>query len=221
MNLKRVVPIIALLLMTLTRSGMAQSNVVHVALIFDDGPVPADAGKLLTLFQQEKIRVTFGTTAKNVEAHPAIAKAILAAGHEIANHSYSHQHPKDLDDATLEREIVGAQKIIETTTGTAPKWFWPPFLETDDRVKAMAVKAGIEVYTPHHLVVSEDYNRSVGADEIKRKATTNVKDGTVILFHEWRKETFEQMPAIIAELRRQNCVFDTFSELRAYVDKKK
>ena len=94
-------------------------------------------------------------------------------------------------------------------------------IETDDRVKAMVTKAKIEIYTPHHLVVSEDYNTAVGADEIRSKATSNVKDGTVILFHEWRKETLEQMPAILKELRRQGCVFDTFSELRTYLDGKK
>jgi len=45
------------------------------------------------------------------------------------------------------------------------------------------------------VVVSEDYDRSVSAEEIKRKASTNVKGGSVILFREWRVETYEQMPA--------------------------
>jgi peptidoglycan/xylan/chitin deacetylase (PgdA/CDA1 family) len=193
------------------------SNLVHVALIFDDGPFPEHAQKLLALFAKENVHVTFGSVASSVETNAAAAKAVLAAGHEIANHSYSHRHPKDLDDATLEHEIAGAQKIITATTGVAPKWYWPPFLESDDRVRATAATAGIEVYSLKCVVVSEDYNRTVGAEDIKRKATTKVADGSVILFHEWRDETYEQMPAILAELRRQGCVFMTFSEMAAYV----
>ena len=197
-----------------------ESNAVRVALVFDDGPFPEPAQKLLALFAKEKIQVTFSLVASNVHTHPNTAKAILAGGHEIANHSYAHRHAKDLDDAALEQEIVGAQKIITQVTGFKPKWYWPPFLETNDRVRAMAAKAGIEVYSLKQVVVSQDYDRSVNALEIRRKATTNVKDGSVILFHEWRDETYEQMPAILTELRRQGCVFLTFSELATHVRSK-
>ena len=198
-------------------TAAGDSNVVRVALVFDDGPFPEHAPKLLELFAKEKIHVTFSLVASNVQANARTAKAIVTGGHEIANHSYAHRHAKDLDNDALEQEIVGAQKVISETTGFKPKWYWPPFLESDDRVRTMAAKAGIEVYSLKQVVVSQDYDRSVGAEEIKRKATTNAKDGSVILFHEWRDETFEQMPAILAELRRQGCVFLTFTELATQV----
>lgn len=191
------------------------SNVVHVALVFDDGPFPEHAPKLLELFAKEKIHVTFSLVANRVQTNSETAKAIAAAGQEIANHSYSHLHPKQCDDATLEHEVVEAQKIIAAQSGFTPKWYWCPFLESDPRLSALAAKAGIGVYSLRQVVVSQDYDRAVGAEEIKRKATTNVKDGSVILFHEWRDETYEQMPAILAELRKQGCVFLTFSELAA------
>jgi peptidoglycan/xylan/chitin deacetylase (PgdA/CDA1 family) len=193
----------------------------HIALIFDDGPIPEHTEKLLALFAQRQVHVTFGSVAKNVESHPAAARAVVAAGHEIVNHSYSHLHPKDLGEATLEHEIVGAQKLIAARAGFTPRWYWPPFLESDDRVRATAAKVQIEVYVPRNLVSSADYKTDAGADEIKRRATANIVDGTVIVFHEWRKETLEQMPAILAELKRQRCVFLTFSELAAYVRSRK
>jgi peptidoglycan/xylan/chitin deacetylase (PgdA/CDA1 family) len=209
--------ILSVFLLTPMCAMAAGSNAVHVALIFDDGPFPAHAPKLLALFEKEKVHVTFGSVASNVQSNAATAKAVLAAGHEIANHSISHRHPKDLDDATLDNEIGGAQKIIADATGYTPKFYWPPFVERDARVFAAAAKAHVEVYVPKKLVVSMDYDRSVGADEIRRKATTGVEDGTVILCHEWRDETLEQLPAIIAELRRQGCVFVTFTEMAAYL----
>ena len=118
-------------------------------------------------------------------------------------------------------QIFDTLNQISPNPGFTPKWYWPPFLESDDRVRAMAARAGIDVYSLRQVVVSQDYDRSVSAAEIKRKATTNVKDGSVILFHEWREETLEQLPAILAELRRQDCGFLTFSELADSISAKK
>lgn len=204
---------VLLALVALTSLSAAETNAVRVALVFDDGPFPEHTPKLLALFATEKIHVSFSVVASNVAAHAETAKAIAAAGHELNNHSYSHRHAKDCTDAELEHEIGGAQKLIADETGVTPKWYWPPFLEVNDRVRAAATKARLEVYSLKQVVVSQDYDRSVSAAEIKRKATTNVKDGSVILFHEWRAETHEQLPAILAELRRQGCVFLTFTEL--------
>ena len=210
-----------LILVSLMHLGAAETNTVRVALVFDDGPFPEHTPKLLDLFATEKIHVSFSVVASNVATHASAAKAIVAAGHELNNHSYSHRHAKDCTDAELEHQIGGAQKIISDVTGVTPRWYWPPFLEVDDRVRAAVAKAKLEVFSLKQVVVSQDYDHSVSAAEIKRKATTNVKDGSVILFHEWRVETYEQLPAILAELRRQGCVFLTFTELAEYNRTKK
>lgn len=191
----------------------AAAPVKRVALVFDDGPVPAYAEPLLALLAQEQVRVTFSLVGERVAENPALAKTIVAAGHEIANHSQAHAHPRDLDDAALDREVADAQRRLTAAAGVAPRWYWPPFIEVDDRVRAAVARAGLTLYDTSRLVVSKDYDRSVGADEIRRLATTGVRDGSVILFHEWREETRRQLPAILAELRRQGCAFLTFSQL--------
>jgi peptidoglycan/xylan/chitin deacetylase (PgdA/CDA1 family) len=187
----------------------------RVALVFDDGPRPVDAEPLLALLAAERVVATFSLVGDRVEESPATARAVLAAGHEIANHSQTHAHPRDVDAAAIDRDVAGGQAAILAATGVAPRWYWPPYLAVDDRVKASVARAGLAIYAPAHLVVSMDYDRSVPAAEIYRRATTDVRDGTVILFHEWRAETREQLPAILAELRRQGCVFLTFSGLQA------
>lgn len=204
-----------LVLLGLGASGALGASPKRVALVFDDGPKPADAGPLLAVLAKENVKVTFALVGDRVNENPATAKAIAAAGHEIANHSQAHSHPKDLDDAALDREVATAQQKLTATIGTASRWYWPPFLETDDRVRTAVAHAALSVYTPRHLVVSQDCDRTVPAAEIYRLATTDVRDGSVILCHEWRVETREQLPAIVAELRRQGCVFLTFSELAA------
>lgn len=185
----------------------------HVALVFDDGPFPNHAPILVELLAKEQVRATFSFVASNVHRYESTAKAVIAAGHEIANHSCTHCHPNGLTDAELEKEIVGGQTLITETTGYVPRWYWPPFLETDVRMPELATKAGIEIYALNNVIDSKDHDRSISGSRIKRYATRNVTDGAVIVFHEWREETREQLPAILAELRRQNCVFLTFSEL--------
>lgn len=187
----------------------------RVALVFDDGPVPADAEPLLAVLAKENVHVTFSLVGDRVAENPAMAKTIAAAGHELANHSQTHAHPRELSDAALDHEVADAQRRITAAAGVAPRWYWPPFIEVDDRVRAAVQRAGIALYDTSRLVVSKDYDRSVGAAEIFRLATASVADGSVILFHEWRAETREQLPAILAELRRQGCEFLTFSQLHA------
>jgi peptidoglycan/xylan/chitin deacetylase (PgdA/CDA1 family) len=189
----------------------------RVALVFDDGPRPADAEPLLMLLAKEKVAVTFSLVGVRVKENPATAKAIAAAGHEIANHSQTHAHLRDLDDAALNLEVTAAQQAIQAAAGVAPKWYWPPFIEIDDRLRKTAIRAGLTVYEPKLIVASKDYDTTVGAEDIFRYATTGVQDGAVILFHEWRKESLAQLPAILAELRRQNCTFLTFSELHSAI----
>ena len=205
--------VIFLMFVSLAVTGITAEPTKRVALVFDDGPKPADAEPLLAVLARENIQVTFSLVGDRVNESPETARAIAAAGHEIANHSQTHSHPKDLDDAALDREVASAQQKITTVTGHAPRWYWPPFLESDDRVRAAVSHGQLTIYAPKHLVVSMDYDRSVPAAEILRRATTDVRDGTVILFHEWRLETREQLPAILANLRRQGCEFLTFSAL--------
>jgi len=205
-----------LFLGALASVGLAMAAPVkRVALVFDDGPVPANAAPLLAVLEAEKIHVTFSLVGNRVAENPAMARTIAAAGHEIANHSQTHAHPRDLSDAALDREVAEGQRRITEAAGVAPKWYWPPFIEIDDRVRAAVARAGIQLYDTRQLVVSKDYDRTVDAAEIRRLATTDVKDGAVILFHEWREETRQQLPAILAELRRQGCEFLTFSQLAA------
>ena len=185
----------------------------RVALVFDDGPVPENVGPLLDLLAREGVRATFALVGERVDEHPGIVQNVTSAAHEVVNHSQTHAHPRDLTDAALDNEVGAAQRTIAARAGIAPRWYWPPFLELDDRVRTAAAHAGITPYVPRHLVVSMDYDRGVPAAEILRRATTQVLDGSVILFHEWRAETREQLPAILNELRRQNCRFHTFSGL--------
>jgi hypothetical protein len=82
-------------------ASAAEPAVKRGALVFDDGPRPADAEPLLALLAKEKVHATFSLVGDRVNENPETAKVVAAAGHEIVNHSQTHAHPRDLDDAGL------------------------------------------------------------------------------------------------------------------------
>ena len=199
----------------------AESPPKHVAIILDDGPVPAQAAAFRELFAKEDVKVTWAYVAREVAAHPELARAAVAAGHEVANHSFAHLHPKSLSDEELHHEIVVAQEVYAAQLGEAkPVWYWRPFTEADPRQPKYWQEAGVKDFGFTHQVWSHDWNPAVTAEQIYTNAVTGVEDGSLIIFHEWRPETLAQMPAILAELKRQGCVFVTVSELAMYLESK-
>lgn len=188
---------------------------MRIALIFDDGPDPVRTDEILAICDRQSVRVTFGQVAETARVHRELVVRVTAAGHEVANHSFSHQHPGTLDAAGLEHEVLGAQRVFEQTLSIRPAWYWPPYLERDQRLVALTEAAGLKLFDPKHLVVSGDHMRELPAEDIRSRALTGVVDGSVILFHEWRDETVHLLPGILAELKGRGCAFHTFSEMDA------
>ena len=188
----------------------------RLALVIDDGPDPKQNAAMLELLAREHVRVTFSYIGKNVVAHPELAKAGAAAGHEIINHSFTHPHLKTLPDATVEKEAADAQAAIKEATGKTPAWFWSPNLEHDERVDAAVRRAtGLEhfPFNKYHFIGSLDWVASTPPEKYFALSTTGIVDGTVILMHEWPKVTLDNLQKVIQELKRQGVQFLTFSEL--------
>jgi peptidoglycan/xylan/chitin deacetylase (PgdA/CDA1 family) len=188
----------------------------RVAIVIDDGPIPEHNATYLALFAREHVHVTFSHVGKNVVAHPELTKAVVVAGQEIANHSFTHPHLKGMSDAAIEKEAGDTSAAIKAASGKAPAWFWAPFLEHDDRVDAAVRRAtGLEhfPFTKYHFISTNDWEPTTSAEKYRALATTGIVDGTVILMHEWPQVTFENLPWVITELKKQGVEFVTFSEL--------
>ena len=190
----------------------------RVAIVMDDGPIPEHNAAYLKLFAREHVHITFSHVGNKVVDHPELTKATAAAGHEIANHSWSHPHLKSFKDADIEAEIAQTQAAVKQATGKAPVWFWAPFLEHDDRVDA-AVRRVSDLehfpFTKYHFVSTQDWDAKTTAEQFRAAFTTGIVDGTVVLCHEWPQVTFENLPWVITELKKQGVQFVTFSELAA------
>ncbi len=209
--------LVALFCLTAVLSLGAADQSAHprVALVIDDGPIPEHNAAFLALFAREHMHVTFSHIGKNVVAHPELTRAVVVAGHEIINHSYTHPHLKTLSDLDLEREVAATQAAIKSASGYTPKWFWAPFLDVDDRVLAVVHRVGLEQFPwkSQHFIGSLDWETGITGQKFFQLCTTGIEDRTVILMHEWPEVTLANLPAVIAELKKQGVVFVTFSEL--------
>jgi peptidoglycan/xylan/chitin deacetylase (PgdA/CDA1 family) len=91
----------------------------EVWLTIDDGPDPRDTLLLLDILRRYQARATFFVVGEKARRHRAMARAMLAGGHELGNHS--HRHPSAsfwlLGSESLEREIVLANEAIAELAG--------------------------------------------------------------------------------------------------------
>jgi len=192
-----------------------ENNVMHLSVFIDDGPSENTAA-VLDILKAEGIHANFDLTGENVQKHPELAVRILAEGHAINDHSLNHRHPRELDDGQLLADMKGGYDAILKATGKAPTAYWPPFIEYDERMTGILKGLNLQMYRFPMIASGEVWDRLQTAAEVKERALANVKDGCVLLFHEWRPDTFAVFQEILKELKRRGCVFLTYEELAAY-----
>src|SRR5262249_26159731 len=97
-----------------------------IALTFDDGPSESTPA-LLEILAEHNVRATFFMCGKNARRVPAIARRVLAAGHEIGNHTDSHPRLDFKSPEFIYRELALAQESIRAATGASPRLFRAPY----------------------------------------------------------------------------------------------
>jgi peptidoglycan/xylan/chitin deacetylase (PgdA/CDA1 family) len=115
-----------------------------VALTIDDGPHPVWTPKILGLLDKYHVPALFCMIGNQVLGHETVAQSVVRAGHQLANHTWSH--PISLAGKSapdVRHEIAKAQRKIQTTTGYAPKLFRSPGGAWSPTVMQEAARAGL------------------------------------------------------------------------------
>jgi peptidoglycan-N-acetylglucosamine deacetylase len=97
-----------------------------IALTFDDGPSESTP-RILELLERHSATSTFFQCGVNARRLAGVAKEVVAAGHEVGNHTETHPLLSLKDAAFMDREIGMAQRSIEESAGVAPMLFRAPF----------------------------------------------------------------------------------------------
>ena len=95
-------------------------------LSFDDGPHPEHTPRLLDLLARHGARASFFLVGQRAEQHPALVERIVAEGHALGNHSYSHPlfHRLGLE-AQLD-EVERTDRVLARFDGAGRHRFRPP-----------------------------------------------------------------------------------------------
>jgi peptidoglycan/xylan/chitin deacetylase (PgdA/CDA1 family) len=149
-----------------------------VFLTFDDGPTPVVTPWVLERLDEAGAKATFFCLGRNVDKHPDLLGQILAAGHSVGNHSYSHLKgfrssvKRYMDDIELAGNLINS------------RLFRPPY----GRILPAQVKAVLERYDMIMWdVLSIDYNSKLSGERVLRNVTGSVRPGSIIVFHDSEK----------------------------------
>ena len=109
-----------------------------LCLTFDDGPSESTPA-ILDVLAAHGALGTFFVLGESIEGREEVLARTIAEGHEVGNHTFSHPHAMDLEDAELGHDIVRCQRLL----GGAPVLFRPPYGEDALRASRIARERSI------------------------------------------------------------------------------
>ncbi|MGH3794821.1 MAG: polysaccharide deacetylase family protein [Pseudonocardiaceae bacterium] len=114
-----------------------------VALTFDDGPDPEGTPRVLDALDRLGWTATFFMLGAQVRQYPEVATSVVAAGHEVAVHGFTHRNHITRRPGEVCQDVVRAAAVITAATGARPTWFRPPYGVLTMGSLAAARRAGL------------------------------------------------------------------------------
>ncbi|WP_461414421.1 glycosyltransferase [Gemmatimonas sp.] len=191
----------------ISRGGTATRK---VALTFDDGPDETFTGPILDTLASRRAVASFFVVGRQVQRLPELARRIVAEGHEIGNHSWSHPEFSSLSTSAIRMELTATGRVIEAVTGHRPLLFRPPYIgdsrpATAERLRPMAIAnelgyrvAALEIDTKDWF---ETNPQQIVANALEALET---RQGRIVLLHDAggdRASTIAALGPLIDSLR--------------------
>ena len=188
-----------------------------VALTFDDGPTPEATSQILATLADENVHATFFVIGADLQQNLADAKRIVVAGHELGNHTYSHERMLLVTPSFVRQEVERTDKLIRDAGYQGEIHFRPPFCKKLFALPYYLSKTGRKTIT---WDVDPDSYPQIAADsnKIVEYVLSKTQPGSIIILHVMYPSRIESMKAvkkIIEGLKAQGYSFKTVSELLA------
>lgn len=187
-----------------------------IALTFDDGP-SEDTPRLLEYLGRHGVKATFFECGMNLKRLPSVAREVVAAGHELGNHSWSHPKLYLKPPSFIDAEFSRTQELLIAETGASVSVLRPPY--GFRWIGLRGVQRKLNVSGVLWTVIGHDWEWP--AERITSHVLRKSLPGGIICLHDGRdvqvKPDLSQMltavKQIVPVLRDRGYRFETVSEL--------
>jgi peptidoglycan/xylan/chitin deacetylase (PgdA/CDA1 family) len=180
-----------------------------IALTFDDGPDPRSTPAFLDLLGERGVRATFFLLGRMVAAAPDLAVRIVAEGHEVAVHGYSHRCLLARGPKSTMDDIRQAVTTIIGATGVRPRWYRPPYGVLTGA--ALVAARRLDLQPVLWSAWGRDWTAASTASSVLRTVHKGLRPGGTVLLHDsdctsapgsWRA-TLGALPRLLDDCARQ------------------
>ncbi len=185
-----------------------------MALTFDFGSDPGNVWRILQVLADRGVKATFFVTGEAAANHPDVIRSVVAQGHEIGNHSYSHPYFTQLTSAQMADELSRTATAIRNATGQSPQpFFRPPYGDYNSSVLQAAGDAGY-THTIMWTIDTVDW-QGVSSAAVRDAVLSRATPGAIALMHVGggASGTPDALPGMIDGLRAAGYQLVTVSEL--------
>ena len=167
----------------------------RVALTFDDGPTPAVIDSILSVLAARDVRATFFVTGTAMAEAPEAGARLVAAGHELGNHSWSHQRMVLRSPGFFREEVERTDSLIRGAGHQGPVHFRPPY---GYKLVGLPWYLSRTDRTTITWDVEPDSWAAVAAtpEGIVRHTLDRVRPGSIILLHPWFRSRATSLAAV-------------------------
>jgi polysaccharide deacetylase family protein (PEP-CTERM system associated) len=95
------------------------------------GRVERNVDLVLALLEAEHVKATFFTLGSLARRYPAMVRAIVDHGHELASHGYANHRPWQQSRTQFRRDIVSSKHLLEDIGGAAVQGYRAPGFEVN------------------------------------------------------------------------------------------
>jgi peptidoglycan/xylan/chitin deacetylase (PgdA/CDA1 family) len=187
-----------------------------VYLTFDDGPIPEITEWVLDELRKHNSKATFFCIGDNINKHPELFKKVIRDGHAIGNHTFNHLNgwktaTQDyLLNTKLCEEMISKHSEV---LNLKPKLFRPPYGKIKTSQSKQIRKLGYKIIMWD--VLSADFDQDLSKEACLENVLSNVKPGSIIVFHDSIK-AFKNLeyalPRTLAYLNKNNFICDVIKQ---------
>jgi len=173
------------------------------SLTYDDGPATTSTDAVLAVLAKDEIKATFFQVSKMLIANPDRAKQVREAGHEFANHSWSHKNLVNFGPTTLDTEIRASAAEVQKTHGARPRFFRLPYgsgVNNSNIRRIIAEEKQIHVFWNVDSLDWQDKDPASVARRVIQQMGEQKKG--VILFHDVQAHTHKASKTVIEHLKK-------------------